>query len=331
MKPVKWSLLHAALGTLLSSVACGAPLPTVGGPLLQAIAATPAGDWTRVNLNLYSDSWTPPQHRPLMGLSNPSPENIISSWSSFAWDTLRGDVILYGGGHANYPGNDVYRWRSSSMRWERASLPSAITSIYATGAIMAIDGADAAPASAHTYDNNLYLPILDRFLTFGGAIVGSGGYYARPHDSIVGEYQQTGPYFFDPARSDPWKVGGTTGSHVQRVAPFPWIVGGNMWHNRDHFRTIPTHPQPAKHVSGCTAYAEEDGVDIVYVGATSGSGSNPSLYRYSFPDVANPALDQFDRYNAESVTILQNILLLLLGIILFSGNIRMAGMTITLE
>ena len=49
-----------------------------------------------------------------------------------------------------------------------------------------------------------------------------------------------------------------------------------MWHNRDHFRTLPTHPQPAKHVSGCTAYAEEDGVDIVYVGAPSGSAMPPS-------------------------------------------------------
>jgi hypothetical protein len=41
------------------------------------------------------------------------------------------------------------------------------------------------------------------------------------------------------------------------------------------------------------------------------------------PDIANPALDQFDRYHQESVTILRNMLFLLLGIILFSGNIRL--------
>jgi hypothetical protein len=40
------------------------------------------------------------------------------------------------------------------------------------------------------------------------------------------------------------------------------------------------------------------------------------------PDVANPALDQFDRYQAESTTVLRNILFLLLGMILFSANIR---------
>jgi len=40
------------------------------------------------------------------------------------------------------------------------------------------------------------------------------------------------------------------------------------------------------------------------------------------PDVANPALDQFDRYQAESLSVLRNILFLLMGMILFSANIR---------
>jgi hypothetical protein len=37
------------------------------------------------------------------------------------------------------------------------------------------------------------------------------------------------------------------------------------------------------------------------------------------PEIANPALDQFDKYQAESLTILRNILALLIGIILFSA------------
>lgn len=39
------------------------------------------------------------------------------------------------------------------------------------------------------------------------------------------------------------------------------------------------------------------------------------------PDIANPALDQFDRYQAEGASILRNIVFLLLGMILFSANI----------
>ncbi len=39
------------------------------------------------------------------------------------------------------------------------------------------------------------------------------------------------------------------------------------------------------------------------------------------PEVANPALDLFDKYQSESLTILRNILCLLIGIILFSAFI----------
>ena len=42
------------------------------------------------------------------------------------------------------------------------------------------------------------------------------------------------------------------------------------------------------------------------------------------PEKANPALDEFDKYQAESLLILRNIFFLLLGIVLFSANIRSA-------
>jgi hypothetical protein len=43
------------------------------------------------------------------------------------------------------------------------------------------------------------------------------------------------------------------------------------------------------------------------------------------PDKANPALDLFDRYQNESIVLVRNVLFLLLGIILFSANIRPAS------
>ena len=41
------------------------------------------------------------------------------------------------------------------------------------------------------------------------------------------------------------------------------------------------------------------------------------------PDVANPAKDQFDRYHGESVRLLSIRLAILLGMVLFSGTLRM--------
>ena len=76
-------------------------------PLLNTLSATPERSWVRVNLNNYQDVWAPDDLRPLNLASNPTPEKIIIAWSSFAWDTKRGKLILYGGGHANYSGNDI--------------------------------------------------------------------------------------------------------------------------------------------------------------------------------------------------------------------------------
>lgn len=270
-----------------------ASTPYAGGALLEIVSQMPEGTWRQVNTNSYSEAWTPAALRPLYGLGNPTPHKIIAAWSSFAWDSNRGDLILYGGGHANYSGNDIYRWRSRDLKWERVSLPSEIDII--SSITIPVDGADAAPASAHTYDNAVFLPIVDRYLNFGGAIFNTGGAYVRPSEDNPNIMRPTGPYLFDPARADPNKVGGTTGSHVQRVSAFPEIEGGEMWENRDIPRHLPGAPIPMSHVNGCTAYSLESGYDVVYVAARIGGGTGQNLYRYQITDINTPWMDQITR------------------------------------
>ena len=43
------------------------------------------------------------------------------------------------------------------------------------------------------------------------------------------------------------------------------------------------------------------------------------------PEVANPAKEQFDKYHRESINVLTIVLLLLLGLVLFSGNVSTAA------
>jgi hypothetical protein len=258
--------------------------------LVSMLAAMPEGSWMQVSLNRFSDVWTPRDLRPLEvnGL-DVVPSKIIAAWSGFAWDSNRADLILYGGGHANYPGNDVYRWHGSTRLWERASLPSEIIKD-PSGNFTAIDGPDAAPAAAHTYDNNIFLPIADRFLTFGGAAYNNGGAYRRA--TTPGQSRNTGPYLWDPAKGDPNKVGGTTGSHVKRVLPHTEIIGGQMWQNRDFALNLASNPSlPALHLEGCTGYATESGLDVVYVGARLGYGTASQLFRYVLRNVNNPQQD----------------------------------------
>lgn len=267
------------------------PGPDLSG-LLDILEATAEGDWVQVNANFYEDVWAPPDLQPLKGLGPSSPSSIIGAWSSFAWDSRRGDLLLYGGGHANSSGNDMYRWRGTTRLWERASLPSEIKEIDPVRHIFtAIDGADAAPSSAHTYDNSVYLPLVDRFLTFGGAGYNHGGAYAR--ETAAGT-ATTGPYLFNPALADPDKVGGTTGSHVQRSGPHPEIIGGEMWENRDGYSYFSGSASiPASFVSGASGYTEENGKDVVYVSARSGSTAQ-ALYRYVLNDIDDPSADSWE-------------------------------------
>ncbi len=264
--------------------------------LLDIVAAIDEGSWVRVNLNFFQDAWAPSDLQPLNGSGPSSPAKIIQAWSSFAWDSNRGDLLLYGGGHANSSGNDVYRWRGSTRQWERASLPSEISLLNEYYNVwMAEDGADAAPSSAHTYDNNVFLPIADRFLTFGGAGYNHGGRFMREDSNSPGGMSPTGPYMFNPGLAAPDKVGGTTGSHVKRVAPHPEIVGGEMWENRDANGHFPDSSSlPGSFVNGATGYTEENGKDVVYVSARSGSTAM-ALYKYTVNDIADPALDEWQK------------------------------------
>ena len=276
------------------------PPPYVfSSPLLPLLLQMPENSWLPANANLYSDVWTPSSLEPLDNGSPQNPSKIILPWSGFAWDSNRGDLILYGGGHANYPGNDVYRWHSSNLQWERASLPSEIQLDPVAG-FLAIDGVDNAPISSHTYDNNLFLPIVDRFLTWGGATYNNGFFYVRVSETDPAAMRPIGPYLFDPNRADGNKVGGTTGSNVKRVLPAP-ITGGQMWQNRDIFLHIPAQPLPGSHINGCANATIEGGRDVVYTAASSLFGTSLSLFRFQLTDITNPLLDQSSVVGAYAV------------------------------
>ena len=168
--------------------------------------------------------------------------------------------------------------------WERASLPSQSRQD-TLGNWNAIDGASRAPASAHTYDNTMFFPLADRLVVLGGAADSNGGHYMTL--ATVTTSRKTGPYLFDPARADGNKVGGTTGSHVQRVAPYPGIVGGEMWSNREAWLNANANSTPPTEafVNGCTGVAIESGKDVGYARTAN------RLYRYQMGDLANAASD----------------------------------------
>ncbi|MCU0962627.1 MAG: hypothetical protein MUF48_21230 [Pirellulaceae bacterium] len=138
-----------------------------------------------------------------------------------------------------------------------------------------VDGVDRAPAPGEVWDNLVFLPRVDRLAVMGGnAYPGESLQYFR-EDGVT----RTGPYFFDPDKADPNKVGGTTGSQV-RPDLFPTVVGGEMWENRQSIQTSAGLVGPISQSGGVTAYAEIDGKDVVFVGER-GASRQGRLFSYT--------------------------------------------------
>ena len=247
--------------------------------LSSLLATTPEGGWVKASTNFYSDAW--PTGADAVQLNSVKfPGAVVTAWSSFAWDSAGGNLMLWGGGHASYAGNEMYVWDGATGNWERGSLPSKIDA--ADGLVIG----GVAPQSSHTYDNNLYLPVNNMFMTFGGAAIKSGTYFQTTDGVTV---SRAGPYLWDPLKADPNQMGGTTGSgwNTDTVAQ-----GGNMWIDRyGHF----TGSEPIGHINGTTAYRTENGQDVVYLTADRNASGSPSLYRYALGDVRNGGEDTLEK------------------------------------
>lgn len=236
------------------------------------IASAQPGSWIQLNTSTFSSAWpTGLDAVPESSLSNPA--GIVHAWSSFAWDSNRGDLILFGGGHYNYLGNEIYVWSGSSGAWKRGSLPSAV----AGPDFMVPD--DSAPQSAHTYDNSVFLPINDRFLTLGGATHPYGGTFRA---EIGGTVIATGPYVWNPSLANPNLVGGSSGSGYNTQ-----VGGGSMWQDRRFSLT----GNYGSVINGTTAYRSEGGNDVFYFTTDDNQTGWPLLYKYT---VGNLALSQND-------------------------------------
>ena len=237
--------------------------------------ATPQGGWVQVNQNKFSDSWASAAQGGLPSGTYSDPGAIVRAWSSFAWDSNRHQLLLWGGGHANYMGNEMYVWDGTTGNWSRGSLPTRLQQYNTTSTFFTVD--NVTPQSAHTYDNNLFLPVNDRFVTFGGAAFNSGGIFVTK--GANGQPVPAGPWMWDPSKADPNKVGGVTGSGY-----LPSTQGGNMWTNE---RGNWTGKGPgASQVETNSAYRTENGKDVVYITGDSNASGWQSLYRYEVGNVA---------------------------------------------
>jgi len=88
---------------------------------------------------------------------------IVRAWNSAVADTRRNRLIVWGGGHNDYGGNEVYAFELATLQWKRLTDPSPITTCQQTTS-------DGKPTSRHTYGGLAYLADADRLFSFGGVL-----------------------------------------------------------------------------------------------------------------------------------------------------------------
>jgi hypothetical protein len=95
---------------------------------------------------------------------------IVTAWGGGAYDSDLGKMIIWGGGHDDYHGNEVYAFDLTTGSWERLTEPTLPPDHLNQDPLP-----DGRPVSRHSYDGLQYLAHAQRFFGFGGSRASDGG------------------------------------------------------------------------------------------------------------------------------------------------------------
>jgi chitodextrinase len=103
-------------------------------------------------------------------------ENVINAWSGGVADTQRNRLIIWGGGHDDYYGNEVYALdlNANPATLTRITNPSPANPDHSTCPTTLSDGN---PNSRHTYNGLAYMANVDKMFAFNGALACAPGKY----------------------------------------------------------------------------------------------------------------------------------------------------------
>lgn len=139
---------------------------------------------------------------------------VMDAWCGGAFDTKRNRLIVFGGGHNDYWGNEMYVFDVDSLKWLRLTNP------YPEATAAACPGdefwPDNSPCVHHTYNMVEYAPNADAFLYFWSGLTPSAFNFTTNRWDMGGASADIGHTTgrvsaYDPATGHAW-VHGTYGS-----------------------------------------------------------------------------------------------------------------------
>lgn len=90
---------------------------------------------------------------------------VTNAWNSGVYDPVRNRLIVWGGGHADWFGNEIYAVNLNSLTVSMLTNPT--LPVAGSGQCPSTLGSD--PNSVHTYDGIAYMANVDRMFAFGGS------------------------------------------------------------------------------------------------------------------------------------------------------------------
>jgi hypothetical protein len=112
---------------------------------------------------------------------------VVDAWNSAIADTTRNRLWIWGGGHNDYAGNEIYYFDLTSQAVVRANNPADPTPTCADAF------SNGTPSSRHTYGGTVYIPTADVMFVFGGVPwCSSGGFISDTWALALSEVGSSG-------------------------------------------------------------------------------------------------------------------------------------------
>lgn len=98
-------------------------------------------------------------------------ESVVIAWNGGVADLKRNRLIIWGGGHSDYFGNEIYALDVNKASLERLTDPSPVSNVGSCPESYT----DGRPSARHTYNGLVYVPEQDAMFSFGGSKSICGG------------------------------------------------------------------------------------------------------------------------------------------------------------
>lgn len=140
-----------------------APSPVASLPIPAALSNLQSGAWLQLpNTKIRSVLPSP--------VPRGDPRSLTLAWSGGTIDTARNRLLMWGGGHADYWGNEIYALNLGTLSVERLTDPSAVAATATCTSALS----DNTPTSRHSYGGLTYIAHLDLFHASNGSLAPCG-------------------------------------------------------------------------------------------------------------------------------------------------------------